>query len=137
MKGIDKKTMKLLCSTYDIGAEKIESFKLMLEDENTEDIQKAVYWYIQNEAKEPRVSDLLSRIKSEKKEADNQGHKEKITKEELINEIRKARSKGMEIVVEKFAPGKSKIYWNSPYFLPDGSEEKEIEGFRFFLLNNL
>jgi len=136
-KGIDNNTLKMLCNAYDIGAEKIEIWKTMLEELDSSLIRDAVVEFIRSSAKPPRISDIVSKIKTEQKETPTNTHIERFTEEELTNEIIKANSKKMEVIVEKIGNKKSIIYWSSHLFIPANAKKCYLNGKKFYLFDNI
>ena len=131
MKGIDEKTMLMLVDAYDITADKVETWKNILSDEDTEEIKKAITWLVRNQAKTPRVADVIAKIKSEEKPKE-ETRKEKWTEDELYSEILKANSKNMQVVVEKTECGHDIIYWENENYLPKGAKKTCLKGVFFF-----
>lgn len=131
MKGIDEKTMLMLVDAYDITADKIETWKNILSDEDTEEISNAITWLVRNQAKTPRVADVIAIIKGEEKPK-QETRKEKWTEDELYSEILKANSKNMQVVVEKTKFGYDIIYWENENYLPKGAKKVYLQGVFFF-----
>lgn len=134
MKGIDEKTMLMLVDAYDITADKIETWKNILSDEDTEEIRKAVAWIVRNQAKTPRVADVIAKIKSEEKPKE-ETRKEKWTQDELFSEILKAEKKEMIVVLEKKENNRTLIYWQKEYFLPENAKKKQMNGKFFYIIS--
>lgn len=123
----------MLTDAYDLGADKLAVWKEMVKDDDRETIRDAVIYMIKHQAKNPKIADLISiidKISEDKKKSEVR--KEAWTGDDLLNEIIKANSKNMEVVVERREDGRDIIYWESPFFIPAGCKRLSINNYFFY-----
>ena len=134
-KGLDKKTAILLKDAYDLTDEKVRVWKEVLADEDTDKITQAVMWLTKNQAKTPRVAEVIDRIRAGGGcQVPGDARKERWTVDDLMNEIIKANSKKMEVIVERRERGDDIIYWESPYYIPKEAKQMQVNNLFFYRL---
>ena len=123
----------MLTDAYDLGADKLAVWKEMLKDEDRDVIKDAVIYMVKHQNKNPKIADLIAiidKISEDRKKSEVR--KEAWTGDDLLNEIIKANSKNMEVVVERREDGRDIIYWESPYFIPKECKRIPINNYFFY-----